>query len=135
MSSSTIAKHYTRLLTLWPKDPLRREPFTKVIERRAAPYGVQPLRSPDSKSATNVKSEGNRTAAALNPSRELPQVNALYSLLSNRYSTLYPTSPALLKPASNPEHYDRLIADIERAPNKSWLQAMWDNWKMKIRRS
>jgi cytochrome b pre-mRNA-processing protein 6 len=69
----------------------------------------------------------------LDPKGELANVNALYTLLENRYSKKYPISPAVLKPTSNPEHYDLLMADIEAAPNKSWLQAKIDQWKRKIR--
>jgi cytochrome b pre-mRNA-processing protein 6 len=67
------------------------------------------------------------------PQAELPQINALFSLLENRYSKKYPLSPGVFKPTSNPEHYDRLMEEIERAPKKSWLQAKMDEWKMKIR--
>jgi cytochrome b pre-mRNA-processing protein 6 len=39
----------------------------------------------------------------------------------------------VLKPTSNPEYYDRLMEEIERAPEKSWWSAKLDEWKMKIR--
>lgn len=72
-------------------------------------------------------------APASNPQAELAKINALYSLLENRYSKRYPISPGVLQPTSKPEHYTRLMEEIERAPQKSWLQAKMDEWKMKIR--
>ncbi|KAF2241996.1 hypothetical protein BU26DRAFT_524632 [Trematosphaeria pertusa] len=130
MSNSTIARHYTRLLSLWPKDLLRPNlPFTRTIEYRGAPFGVKPLSAPDAKTDT-IKAA---PLANADPKLELANINALYSLLENRYSKAYPMSPGVLKPASNPEHYDRLMEEIERAPNKSWLSAKLDEWKSKIR--
>ncbi|KAJ4348326.1 uncharacterized protein N0V89_009700 [Didymosphaeria variabile] len=135
MSQPTTVKHYTRILSLWPKDSLRPNlPFTRTIERRATPYGVKPV-SPPVEDAKNSDTSAGKPApiAKSSPQAELPQINALYSLLENRYSKKYPISPGLLKPTSNPEHYDRLMEEIERAPKKSWLQAKMDEWKMKIR--
>lgn len=131
---SKILKHYTRLLTLWPKDLLRPNlPFTRAIEHHGKPYGVKPLeRNPEEKAAKNATP----VAAPLsppNPQLEQAQVNALYSLLENRYSTKYALSPGVLNPTSAPEHYDRLMAEIEAAPNKTWWQSKVDEWKMKIR--
>jgi cytochrome b pre-mRNA-processing protein 6 len=67
------------------------------------------------------------------PEEEAAQVNALFSLLENRYQKKYPLSPALRRPESNPEHYDKLLEEIERAPGKSWLQVKWEQMKAKVR--
>ncbi|CAO2656227.1 Nn.00g050300.m01.CDS01 [Neocucurbitaria sp. VM-36] len=135
--ATTIAKQYTRLLALWPKDALRPNlPFTRAIEHRAAPYGVPPI--------TPVPQDAKPTPSAPAPSTPAPstpphpqleqaQVNALYSLLEDRYSKRYALSPGVLKPTSAPEHYTRLMEEIERAPQKTWWQAKLDEWKMKIR--
>jgi cytochrome b pre-mRNA-processing protein 6 len=124
-----IAKQYTRLLALWPKDALRPQlPFTRAIEHRASPYGVKPVdASPDAPKAAPTP------ASPRSPQLEQAQVNALFSLLENRYSKKYPLSPAVFKPTSAPEHYDKLMLEIERAPMKSWWQSKLDGWKMKIR--
>ncbi|KAL5395144.1 hypothetical protein PMIN06_000419 [Paraphaeosphaeria minitans] len=136
MSQSTIAKHYTRILALWPKDLLRPNlPFTRTIERRATPYGVKPVSPPIEEARKGDSSAAAKPAPVVKstPQAELPQINALFSLLENRYSNKYPVSPGVFKPTSNPEHYDRLMEEIERAPRKSWFQAKMDEWKMKIR--
>ena len=141
MHPQTVAKHYTRILALWPKDLLRpNAPFARIIERRATPFGVKPISSP-LEDVKRPASTDKTTGAAIQPAQvnvsspqaELPQINALYSLLENRYSKKYPISPAVLKPSSNPEHYDRLMAEIERAPKKTWWQAKVDEWKGKFR--
>lgn len=129
-----IRTHYTRLLTLWPKDLLRPNlPFTRAIEHRGTPYGVKPLE----KSAQEAKPKNASPVAAPlsppNPQLEQAQVNALYSLLENRYSKKYALSEAMFRPKSAPEHYERLMDEIERAPKKTWWQAKVDEWKMKIR--
>ena len=60
-----MAKHYARLLSRWPKDPLRPEnTFHKLLSARAA--------KANSLSDTEVNAE-------------LRNVNALYSLLDDRY--------------------------------------------------
>lgn len=112
-------------------------PFTRAIERRATPYGVEPVSPPleDAEKKSKPTSAAATPAALVKPTpqAELPQINALFSLLDNRYSNKYPLSPAVFKPASNPEHYDRLMEEIERAPKKTWFQAKMDEWKAKIR--
>ncbi|KAF2175064.1 hypothetical protein K469DRAFT_684766 [Zopfia rhizophila CBS 207.26] len=148
MSSTTVARHYARLLSLWPKDPLRPTlPFTKTLERRAARFAPasEASSTQDDKAKApkaNVKAapqeNGARsssvTASSMSdPKAELVNINAVYSLLENRYSKRYPTSPGLLRPASNPEHYEKLMEEIKRAPTKSWLRAKLDQWKMMIR--
>ena len=126
-----ILKHYTRLLTLWPRDLLRPNlPFTRAIEHHGTPYGLKPSPQETSrKTATPVPAP----PSPPNPSKEQAQVNALFSLLENRYSKKYALSEGVLKPASAPEHYERLMMEIERAPGKTWWQAKLDEWKMKIR--
>lgn len=39
----------------------------------------------------------------------------------------------MFKPVSNPGHYEKLMEEIERAPQKSWWESKVDQWKMKIR--
>ncbi|KAJ4365735.1 hypothetical protein N0V83_008355 [Neocucurbitaria cava] len=135
--ATTIAKQYTRLLALWPKDALRPTlPFTRAIEHRAAPFGVQPITPipQDSKTKPSAPAPSNPPPSTPpNPQLEQSQVNALFSLLDDRYSKKYALSPGVLKPTSAPEHYTNLMEEIERAPQKTWWQAKLDEWKMKIR--
>jgi cytochrome b pre-mRNA-processing protein 6 len=134
---SKAAKHYTRLLALWPKDALRPNiPFTRTIEAHGRPFGVKPLpRDPSDKSAIATAQSPSTSTLTPPPNaqREQAQINALYSLLENRYSKKYVLSPGVLAPASAPQHYERLMREIEKAPGKSWWEAKLDEWKMKIR--
>src|SRR5262245_56799044 len=126
VSPKAITRHYTRILSLWPKDALRPNlPFTRAIEHHALPYGVKPL-SPSPASAKSTTSPHAHVPSPSNPQTELANINALYSLLENRYSKAHPISPGVLKPTSNLEHYDRLMEEIEAAPGKSWLKAKLD---------
>ncbi|KAF2814138.1 uncharacterized protein BDZ99DRAFT_459848 [Mytilinidion resinicola] len=112
MSGPNIAKHYTRLLALWPKDPLRPTlHFDKVLQHRAA----------------------QASAGKSDLKAELGQINAAYSLLENRYMHRNPTSKRLLSPTSNPTYYDDLIAELEQAPKRSWLARRIEGWKRMIR--
>lgn len=136
-----IAKQYTRLLTLWPKDALRPNlPFTRAIEHHGQPFGVQHITPPsdDAPKPQSRAASASATAPATpppppNPKLEQAQVNALYSLLENRYTTKYALSPAMFKPTSAPDHYTKLMEEIDRAPNKTWWQSKVDQWKNKIR--
>ncbi|KAF9883482.1 hypothetical protein FE257_003432 [Aspergillus nanangensis] len=47
-------------------------------------------------------------------------LNALSSLLEDRYARRYPLSPRLRHPASNPDYYDDLIREFEEAPSRDW---------------
>ncbi|KAF2399843.1 hypothetical protein EJ06DRAFT_530633 [Trichodelitschia bisporula] len=113
MSRSVIAKHYARIAAQWPKDPLRPTvSFQKLLEARAV--------------ATEKLPVGQEAV-------ELRNVNALYSLLDDRYAKKYPIPPRLLNPTSNPTHYQDLITELEEAPNRTWLQRLVNRWKGVVR--
>ncbi|KZF24553.1 hypothetical protein L228DRAFT_245517 [Xylona heveae TC161] len=127
MSNPIAYRHYLRILRRWPKDLLRPEvtfqnAMRKRLEQRFGPSAV--AANPQDKAA-----EKSITPSQLNETAELAQVNALYSLLENRYSKKYPTSPSLMRPASNPGYYEDLIAELEAAPKRSWLASYLNKWK------
>ncbi|KAK5018806.1 hypothetical protein LTR16_001202 [Cryomyces antarcticus] len=144
MSREAISKHYSRILTLWPKDPLRPEvSFEPLLRKRVADKTTGP--------------EQGR------------QINALYSLLDNRYTkkvttrlfyphcqaalptrmrirfafcifamlalnadgaaVQYPVSPRMMSPASNPAYYTNLAAELQQAPGRSWFERYMNKWK------
>ncbi|KAL2355946.1 hypothetical protein BJ546DRAFT_969368 [Cryomyces antarcticus] len=104
MSREAISKHYSRILTLWPKDPLRPEvSFEPLLRKRVADKTTGP--------------EQGR------------QINALYSLLDNRYTKKYPVSPRMMSPASNPAYYTNLAAELQQAPGRSWFERYMNKWK------
>lgn len=104
--ASTIAKHYARITGAWPKDVLRPTvQFQDALKARAA------------------------AASSAPEAQELRNVNALYSLLDNRYASKYAVSPALLKPRSNPSYYDELMVELSKAPDRGWLERWTNKWK------
>ncbi|KAL8674311.1 MAG: hypothetical protein Q9168_001304 [Polycauliona sp. 1 TL-2023] len=64
---------------------------------------------------------------------QLNQVNALYSLMENRYAKKYPLSDRLLKPLSNPEYYDNLLKELDEAPKRSFFARLLNSWKGFVR--
>ncbi|KAL8951402.1 MAG: hypothetical protein Q9222_002623 [Ikaeria aurantiellina] len=68
-----------------------------------------------------------------NEQADLEQVNALYSFLEDRYTKKYPLSDRLLKPASNPQHYENLLKEFEEAPRRSWFGRLVNSWKGFVR--
>lgn len=47
-------------------------------------------------------------------------INALYSLLENRYQRQYPLPQYLRYPQSQPAHYDDLMEEFRDAPSRNW---------------
>ncbi|PQE32387.1 hypothetical protein CJF32_00001141 [Rutstroemia sp. NJR-2017a WRK4] len=120
MSQSVAYKHYIRGLSRWPKDILRPETqFTDVIRRRI-----------DKKF---LPAANGSAAAPVNEKAELRQVNALYSLLEDRYKRKYPLSDKIMKPASNPNLYQDLLKELEAAPTRTYFQGLINRWKKMVR--
>ncbi|KAB5533459.1 hypothetical protein GE09DRAFT_1227475 [Coniochaeta sp. 2T2.1] len=99
---SVVYRTFTEALAKWPRDPLRpdcqlHDVVGKRIEKELAQAG------------------GTATEA------QIKQVNALYSLLENRYKSTYRISGSLMKPKSNPTHYTDLMKELEEAPTRSWF--------------
>ncbi|KAG8158234.1 hypothetical protein KVR01_011995 [Diaporthe batatas] len=113
-TKEALRRTYTKALAAWPKDPLRPTcQLQDVLSRRLA--GSNRFPGPDDNNTPE-------TAAAA-------QVNAVLSLLSNRYLTTYPADPTpdsatggMLRPRSNPTYYDDLVRDLDAAPTRSWAQ-------------
>ncbi|KAF4622790.1 hypothetical protein G7Y89_g14235 [Cudoniella acicularis] len=127
MSKSITYKHYLRALSRWPKDPLRPDcQFQDIMQKRI-----------DRKFLPSKPKEGEDkplvAPSAINEKAELEQVNALYSLLGNRYTQKYTLSKEFMKPASNPEHYTNLIKELEEAPTRSWWGNVLNRWKGAVR--
>ncbi|OCK73681.1 hypothetical protein K432DRAFT_364557 [Lepidopterella palustris CBS 459.81] len=139
MANPKIAKHYARLISLWPKDALRPTvSFQSTLQYRASQFSPAPTTATSSSpnASSNPSPSPSPAPASLSkpdPKAELLNINALYSLLENRYSKRYPISPRLLRPTSNPTYYDDLIAELEAAPTRSWFARKMEGWKRMIR--
>jgi len=124
MSKSIAYKHYLRALSRWPKDNLRPECQFQDVMRRRIDRRFLPASTSNTPNAAQAVAN-----SAVDEKMELEQVNAIYSLLENRYSRKYPITGSLLKPASNPSHYTDLVKELEEAPNRSWFGRMANRWK------
>ncbi|KAJ9144726.1 hypothetical protein NKR23_g5855 [Pleurostoma richardsiae] len=103
---SLAYKHYQRAFARWPKDALRPEcQLQDVLAKR-------------------LESRFTAPGAKINEGAELRQVNALYSLLDDRYKAKYKVSIAMTEPLSNPTYYADLMSDLEEAPKRSWLDRL-----------
>ncbi|KAF2769020.1 hypothetical protein EJ03DRAFT_382967, partial [Teratosphaeria nubilosa] len=110
MSRQQIVQHYSRLLRRWPVDRLRPEDrqFRSLLRKR--------LQTPPT------------------PYRnEAAEVNAAYSLLDDTYAKQYPLGEKMMRPASNPNHYLDLGAELDEAPDRTWLQGFVKRMKEMIR--
>lgn len=68
-----------------------------------------------------------------NEAQEMKQVNALYSLLDNRFAKESPMPASMREPESSPTHYDDVLAESERAPNRSFMSKITNKLKGMIR--
>ncbi|KAI9816937.1 MAG: hypothetical protein M1826_001709 [Phylliscum demangeonii] len=119
MADSVVYKHFIRALNRWPKDLLRPEASFPDAMRRRLDQRLKPTAT-DGPAVSMLEH---------NAEAELEQVNALYSLLEDRYRRKHPVSEAFMKPASNPNHYTALLAELEAAPKRSWLASRLNKWR------
>lgn len=155
-------RHYQRIISRWPTDAVRPESvsFPAALRRRLEKRILTP-----SKDAAE-SAGGNETQATvprmIGEKEELERVNALYSLLENRYSKTvrivrgrpcmhlecfcnicrheltthqYPVSERMLRPASNPSYYTNLMKELEEAPKRSRFGKWLNSWKGFLRMS
>ena len=136
------SKHYARILSQWPVDRLRPEiSFQSVLKKRleAAPVA-------------QVNQANTAQTQAPKARNELREINALYSLLENRYSSTvcrdtpwtktlrmqsnisqYPLSNAMMHPASAPEHYTTLVKELDQVPDRTFFQRIASRFKGMVR--
>ena len=68
-----------------------------------------------------------------NEQKELKQVAALDALLENKYASRFPMPSALRRPATNPDHYDNQVKELQEAPNRSWIDNLMKSIKGRLR--
>lgn len=114
-------KHWARIIKRWPLDKVRPDSvsFQTNMQRR-----IDRLTNPSlSAAATSVKANDALVSAVppaeLDEGKEMKQVNALYSLLEDRYTSAFPLPQQFRYPASRPTHYDELMQELEAAPTRS----------------
>ncbi|KAL8731651.1 MAG: hypothetical protein Q9181_004238 [Wetmoreana brouardii] len=130
-----VYRHYQRALAQWPVDLLRPQVSFQDVMRRRTDKQLGP--SSTDKASYDPTKESKDTLVtplkAYDEKAELDQVNALYSLLENRYTKKYPLSDKIMKPLSKPQYYADLIKELEEAPKRSWFGRFIHSWKGFIR--
>ena len=120
LNPSTLSAHLSRLIARWPKDAVR-PPSVSVQKHLRSRLSALPTQTHTTTSTTSPSSPALSTS---------PQtLNALYSLLENRYQKAYPLPSSLRYPASQRDHYDALIREFQEAPKRGW----WARMQKKIR--
>ncbi|KAK8196931.1 hypothetical protein IWZ00DRAFT_542309 [Phyllosticta capitalensis] len=118
-ATSTIARHYARIASLWPVDTLRPAlSFQSALNKRQ-------------KAVTSTSSSSSATTTP--PPQESRDLNALYSLLDNRYKRTYPLSPRFLRPNSKATYYEDLMQELERSTQRNWWQGFVTKLKARLR--
>ncbi|KAL9016981.1 MAG: hypothetical protein Q9185_005676 [Variospora sp. 1 TL-2023] len=134
-SRPVVYRHYQRALAQWPVDVLRPQVSFQDVMRRRIEKQFGP--SNNEKTAYDPSKESKETLVTpLKPTSEtaeLEQVNVLYSFLEDRYSKKYPLSKRMMKPLSDPDHYEKVIKELEEAPNRTWFRSVINKWKGMIR--
>ncbi|KAL4972834.1 hypothetical protein BDW66DRAFT_143465 [Aspergillus desertorum] len=109
----TIASRLRHLIKHWPTDPIR--PASVSVQTYLQSRLSSQAQAQDAPSSTSTA-----TSAKASTISEF-SLNALESLLENRYAKRYPLSEKLRHPASNPEYYDNLLREFEEAPNRDLI--------------
>ncbi|CUS11405.1 unnamed protein product [Tuber aestivum] len=132
---SALQKQYMTLLSHWPADPLRPNlSFPDTLRRRVeqelgTPH--PPESSPQTPTNTDAKEVG--VGSKFDEGYEKRQLNALSSLLEDRYKKMYPITDRILMPKSQPDYYKKLLDELDVAPKRSWLEGQLNSWKGWIR--
>ncbi|KAK7521462.1 hypothetical protein IWZ03DRAFT_357131 [Phyllosticta citriasiana] len=111
-ATSTISRHCARIISQWPVDTLR------------------PALSFQKSLAAHQKSTAAAAASTQQPNKD---INALYSLLDDRYKRAYPLSARFLKPNSKASYYDDLMAELEQSTKRNWWQGFVTKLKARLR--
>ncbi|PWW78117.1 hypothetical protein C7212DRAFT_363058 [Tuber magnatum] len=131
---SALQKQYMTLLSHWPVDPLRPNlSFPDSLRRRVeqelgATYPPGSGSPPPVNAGTKVEA-----GSKFNEEYEKRQLNALSSLLEDRYKKMYPITDHILMPKSQPDYYNKLLEELDVAPKRSWFGRQLNSWKGWIR--
>ncbi|KAG2027434.1 hypothetical protein GB937_001177 [Aspergillus fischeri] len=107
LNPQTIQNRISHLLKHWPTDPVRPASVSVQTYLQSRLQPTQPQQAQPSKVEISEAS-----------------LNALSSLLEDRYARRYPLPPKLRRPASNPDHYDNVVKEFEEAPGRDFWGRM-----------
>nr|UBX54561.1 hypothetical protein [Aspergillus sp.] len=111
-----LQSRISHLLAHWPADPVRPASVSVHSYLQARLAEVDPTKQSQQQHTTAKTTQQPPTTEGLSES----SLNALSSLLEDRYARRYPLSPRLRRPPSDPDYYDNLIREFEEAPSRDW---------------
>ncbi|RAL08085.1 ubiquinol-cytochrome c reductase complex assembly factor 2 [Aspergillus homomorphus CBS 101889] len=109
----------THLLKHWPTDKVRPASVSVQTYLQSRLHPQQPQNG--KKAASSQQQQQPAAAAAAAAGLSQASLNALTSLLEDRYARRYPLPPSLRHPASNPQHYENVIREFDEAPDRDWF--------------
>lgn len=133
----TALKHWARIIQKWPVDRVRPNhvSFQKVMQSR-----IDKITSPapaNRDTTPNVKANNALVSPVQLPvfdeAKELRQVKALDTLLTNKYANTYPIPKSIRYPQSSPNHYSNVIKELDEAPDRTWAASFMKRVKGALR--
>ncbi|KAE8147196.1 hypothetical protein BDV25DRAFT_160873 [Aspergillus avenaceus] len=101
------------LIKHWPSDLVR--PSSVSVQ------SYLQSRLPQSPEDASKQSQSQKSPQSQGEPISEASLNALSSLLEDRYARRYPMSPKIRRPASIPDHYDNVIKEFSEAPTRDWM--------------
>ncbi|EGE85015.1 hypothetical protein RJ035_004823 [Blastomyces gilchristii] len=144
LSPKTLSAHINRLISRWPSDPVRPSAVSvQTYLKTRLPTTPTPTTSsssspsPPTATATAPQSQAQAQAQAQQQQQQsqlsTASINALYSLLENRYEKQYPLPQNLRHPRSAPSHYDDVLREFREAPGRGWVKRMMEKLRGVLR--
>ncbi|KAJ1714298.1 hypothetical protein NYO67_3560 [Aspergillus flavus] len=111
-STQTITR-INHLLKHWPTDHVR--PSAVSVQTYLQSYLPQ-----TSENASKQPQQQQQSSQSPPPPLSEASLNALSSLLEDRYARRYPLPPKLRRPTGNPDYYDNVIKEFSEAPTRDF---------------
>ncbi|KLJ09442.1 hypothetical protein EMPG_15132 [Blastomyces silverae] len=127
LSPKTLSAHINRLISRWPSDPVRPSSVSvQTYLKTCLPTTTTTSSSSSPSPPTTTTTTAPQAQAQQQQQSQLSSasINALYSLLENRYEKQYPLPQNLRNPRSAPSHYDDVLREFREAPGRGWVGRM-----------
>ncbi|KAI5790222.1 hypothetical protein EDC01DRAFT_788493 [Geopyxis carbonaria] len=134
-----LYRQYAALIHRWPADPLRPQmSFQDMLARRAHGYFTPDAPKPGAAhtkaaAAAAADEAAGRPVLPYEEARVGREANVLAALLEDRFKTTYPIGENMTRPKGNPEYYEKLMKELDSAPQRSWLATQLNSWRGYIR--
>ncbi|KAF8536134.1 hypothetical protein BDD12DRAFT_852447 [Trichophaea hybrida] len=138
--SNILHRQYVALIHHWPIDPLRPTiSFRETLSARVNQYfgthveADATIPSQNTPAITPASSAEGKPVVKFDANTVQKEIDILGNLLEDRFKKAYPLKENMLRPKSNPEYYEKLLKELDAAPERSWLESKLNFWKGVIR--